>query len=78
QNTTGMPVFDKQYPMSNYQVGVPLVGTRTATGDLRNRADTRPAPTRHTADCPVAQGFIPAKPCTEFRLESIPAVTVAF
>jgi len=54
--------------MSNYQVGVPLVGTQMDTGDLRKRADTRPAPTRHTADCPVTQGFIPAKPCAEFRM----------
>jgi hypothetical protein len=31
--------------MSNDQVGVPLVGTRTAINDSRKRADTRPAPT---------------------------------
>ena len=54
--------------MSNYQVGVPLVGTRMTTGDLRKRADTRPAPTWHKADGFVAQGFIPAKPCAEFRM----------
>ena len=54
--------------MSNDQVGVPLVGTRITTGDSRKRADTRPAPTRHTANCHVAQGFIPAKLYTEFRM----------
>jgi len=54
--------------MSNFQVGVPLVGTRMATGDLRKRADTRPAPTRHKAGCFVAQGFIPAKLRAEFRM----------
>ena len=54
--------------MSNYQVGVPLVGTRITTGDSRKQVDTRPAPTWHKAGCFVAQGFIPANLYTEFRM----------
>ena len=46
-------------------VGAPGGRSTTPEIDSQKRADTRPAPTWHKANCFVARGFIPAKPCAK-------------